>query len=183
MIFCGCVVASWKKLGRETLILSLHLCLVTLQYIPQLQKHLQSVTKKWICVHVKTIYIHHIIHKPFQSAYCLGGWPLLVDTCVMWMKILTTYNIVNCPLGYVTCPLKVRIVEPEEMTIARKWLVNTFLRQRIHKCNNRNCWRLRFLCCLCRLEYLKHSPASCSRRRKGNPLPGGITGPPCLWGI
>jgi hypothetical protein len=30
------------------------------------------------------------------------------------------------------------------------------------------------------LEYL---PASCRRRRKGNPVPGGITGSPCSWGI
>jgi hypothetical protein len=32
------------------------------------------------------------------------------------------------------------------------------------------------------VEYLHRSPASRRRRRKGNPVPGGITGPPCLWG-
>jgi hypothetical protein len=32
------------------------------------------------------------------------------------------------------------------------------------------------------LEYLHRSPASRRRRRKGNPVPGGITGPPCHWG-
>jgi hypothetical protein len=31
-------------------------------------------------------------------------------------------------------------------------------------------------------EYLHHSPASRRRRGKGNPVPGGITGPPCSWG-
>jgi hypothetical protein len=30
------------------------------------------------------------------------------------------------------------------------------------------------------LEYL---PASCKRRQNGNPVLGGITGPPCSWGI
>jgi hypothetical protein len=33
------------------------------------------------------------------------------------------------------------------------------------------------------LEYHHRSPASRKRRRKGNPVPGGITGPPCSWGI
>jgi hypothetical protein len=33
------------------------------------------------------------------------------------------------------------------------------------------------------LEYLHHSPASRKRGRKGNPVPRGITGPPCSWGI
>jgi hypothetical protein len=32
-------------------------------------------------------------------------------------------------------------------------------------------------------EYLHRSPASRRRRRKGNPVPGGVTGPPCSWGI
>jgi hypothetical protein len=32
-------------------------------------------------------------------------------------------------------------------------------------------------------EYLHHNPAICSRRRKGNPVPRGITGPPCFWTI
>jgi hypothetical protein len=33
------------------------------------------------------------------------------------------------------------------------------------------------------LEYLHRSPDSRKRRRKGNPVPGGITGRPCSWGI
>jgi hypothetical protein len=33
------------------------------------------------------------------------------------------------------------------------------------------------------LEYLHRSPASRKRRQKGNPVPGGITGPPCSWGL
>jgi hypothetical protein len=32
-------------------------------------------------------------------------------------------------------------------------------------------------------EYLHRSPTSHRRRRKGNPVPGGISGPPCSWGI
>jgi hypothetical protein len=32
-------------------------------------------------------------------------------------------------------------------------------------------------------EYLHRTPASGRRRRKGNPVPGGITVPPCSWGI
>jgi hypothetical protein len=32
-------------------------------------------------------------------------------------------------------------------------------------------------------EYLHRSPASRRSWRKGNPVPGGITGPPCSWGI
>jgi hypothetical protein len=32
------------------------------------------------------------------------------------------------------------------------------------------------------LEYPHPSCASPKRRRKGNPMPGGITGPPCSWG-
>jgi hypothetical protein len=32
------------------------------------------------------------------------------------------------------------------------------------------------------VEYLHRSPASRSRRRKGNPVPGVIPGPPCSWG-
>jgi hypothetical protein len=34
-----------------------------------------------------------------------------------------------------------------------------------------------------RVEYLHRSPASCKRRQTENPLPGGITRPPCSWGI
>jgi hypothetical protein len=33
------------------------------------------------------------------------------------------------------------------------------------------------------LEYFTVVPASRKRRQKGNPVPGGITGPPCYWGI
>jgi hypothetical protein len=33
-----------------------------------------------------------------------------------------------------------------------------------------------------RLKYLYRSPASRKGRRKGNLMPGGITGPPCSWG-
>jgi hypothetical protein len=33
------------------------------------------------------------------------------------------------------------------------------------------------------LEYLHCSSASRRRRRGGNPMPGGITGPPSRWGI
>jgi hypothetical protein len=32
------------------------------------------------------------------------------------------------------------------------------------------------------LEYLHRCPASRKRQQKGNPVPGGITGPPCSWG-
>jgi hypothetical protein len=31
------------------------------------------------------------------------------------------------------------------------------------------------------VEYLHRGPASHRRRRKGNPVPGGITGPACSW--
>jgi hypothetical protein len=34
-----------------------------------------------------------------------------------------------------------------------------------------------------RVQYLHRSPASRRRRRKGNPVPRGITGPPCSWWI
>jgi hypothetical protein len=33
------------------------------------------------------------------------------------------------------------------------------------------------------IKYLHRSPASRKRRRKGNPVPGGITGPPCSSGM
>jgi hypothetical protein len=33
------------------------------------------------------------------------------------------------------------------------------------------------------LEYLHRCPPSRKKRDKGNPVPGGITGPPCSWGI
>jgi hypothetical protein len=33
------------------------------------------------------------------------------------------------------------------------------------------------------IEYLRRSPASRKRRRKGNPVPGGKSGPTCSWGI
>jgi hypothetical protein len=32
------------------------------------------------------------------------------------------------------------------------------------------------------LEHLHRSPAISRRRRKGNPVPGGLTGPACHWG-
>jgi hypothetical protein len=32
-------------------------------------------------------------------------------------------------------------------------------------------------------EYLHRSPASRRKRRQGDTVPGGITGPPCPWGI
>jgi hypothetical protein len=34
--------------------------------------------------------------------------------------------------------------------------------------------------CVCGFH---RSPDSLRRGRKGNPVPGGITGPPCSWGI
>jgi hypothetical protein len=33
------------------------------------------------------------------------------------------------------------------------------------------------------VEYVHLSPASRRWRRKGNPVSGGLTGPPCFWGI
>jgi hypothetical protein len=33
------------------------------------------------------------------------------------------------------------------------------------------------------VKYLHRGPASCTSWRKGNPVPGGITGPCCSWGI
>jgi hypothetical protein len=42
---------------------------------------------------------------------------------------------------------------------------------------------IKYTPCGGRLEYLHRSPASRRRRRKGNPVPGGITGPPCHWDI
>jgi hypothetical protein len=33
------------------------------------------------------------------------------------------------------------------------------------------------------VEYLLRSLARRRTRRKGNPVPGAITGPPCSWGI
>jgi hypothetical protein len=40
-------------------------------------------------------------------------------------------------------------------------------------------------CILCGVgfDYLHRSPVSRKKRRKGNPVPGGITGPPCSWGM
>jgi hypothetical protein len=32
------------------------------------------------------------------------------------------------------------------------------------------------------VKYLHRRPASRRRRRKANPVPGGISGPPCSWG-
>jgi hypothetical protein len=37
--------------------------------------------------------------------------------------------------------------------------------------------------CRSRLKYLHRSPESRKRQQKGNPVPGGINGPPCSWGI
>jgi hypothetical protein len=34
-----------------------------------------------------------------------------------------------------------------------------------------------------RFEYFHRIPASSRSQRKGKPMPGGITGPPCSWGI
>jgi hypothetical protein len=75
-----------------------------------------------------------------------------------------------------------------------------FPRQRITTQQQRNCWKRRSLCGQCRgyirrinwrlwvspcvgsgFEYLHCSPASRSRRRKGNLVPWGITGPPSSW--
>jgi hypothetical protein len=36
---------------------------------------------------------------------------------------------------------------------------------------------------LAEFEYLHHSPMSRRRQRKRNPVPEGVTGPPCSWGI
>jgi hypothetical protein len=49
----------------------------------------------------------------------------------------------------------------------------------------RKFWRQRSLCFPCGdgLEYPHCSPASRKRRRKENPVPRGITGPPCSWGM
>jgi hypothetical protein len=43
----------------------------------------------------------------------------------------------------------------------------------------------KFIITLCRggVEYLYRSLAARGRRRKGNPVPVSITGPPCSWGI
>jgi hypothetical protein len=44
-------------------------------------------------------------------------------------------------------------------------------------------WRLISFLCEGGFEYLHRSPASRRRRRKGNPVSGGITKPPCSWGL
>jgi hypothetical protein len=71
--------------------------------------------------------------------------------------------------------------------------------QRIPTQQQGNCWKRCFLRGPCRnvnkrgnwsncdtvwggFEYLHRSPASRGRRRKGNPVPGGVTGPPFSWG-
>jgi hypothetical protein len=49
---------------------------------------------------------------------------------------------------------------------------------------NENKWdKMVSLQCGGGFEYLHRSPASRRRRRKGNPVSGGITGPACSWGI
>jgi hypothetical protein len=80
-------------------------------------------------------------------------------------------------------------------TIPDKLLMKTLSFWQIspHSCNNGHKeglslqWNLLIngLCNPCGggLEYLHCSSASRKRRPKGNPVPGGITGPPCSWGI
>jgi hypothetical protein len=46
-----------------------------------------------------------------------------------------------------------------------------------------NTWNIQILPCGGGVEYPHRSSASRRRRRKGNPVPGGITWPPCSWGI
>jgi hypothetical protein len=46
-----------------------------------------------------------------------------------------------------------------------------------------SCWRKKRDPCGGGVEYLDRNPASRRRRRRGNPVIGGTTGPPCSWGI
>jgi hypothetical protein len=67
----------------------------------------------------------------------------------------------------------------EELSVSRKRLVTACSQGKGYAHNN----ELMESVCGGGLEYLHLSPASRKRRRKGNPVPGGITEPPCSWGI
>jgi hypothetical protein len=51
----------------------------------------------------------------------------------------------------------------------------------VYKLYGPNTWCL--IPCGGGVEYHHRSPASRRRQRKGNPMSGDITGPPCAWGI
>jgi hypothetical protein len=55
-------------------------------------------------------------------------------------------------------------------------LRNTKIHHRSHK------FQILAIPCGGGVEYLHRSPAIRRRRRKWNPVPEGITGPPCPWG-
>jgi hypothetical protein len=61
-------------------------------------------------------------------------------------------------------------------------VVNRGLAYRVYNCNGITL-TLSETPCGGGLEYLHCIPASRKRRHKGNPVPEGITGSPCSWGI
>jgi hypothetical protein len=104
----------------------------------------------------------------------------------------------------VTWRLKAGIVESEETSIPRQWFgkyvlaatstevtIEVLLETMFHIRSVQSCYQRRefrygrrwWLPCGGGVEYLHRSPASRTKRRKGNPVPGGITGPPRSWAI
>jgi hypothetical protein len=95
--------------------------------------------------------------------------------------------------------------EPYQLAVTGSPLIYTTSQLPAFKTGLRNCYKFCILCvgnrlnfheinstlpfnilkglCGGGIECFHRSPASRKRRRKGNPVPGGISGPPCSWGI
>jgi hypothetical protein len=72
----------------------------------------------------------------------------------------------------------ISIVEtPEVLTEVTNEATNKLISRRIVSCLT---WKIPVLR---RVRITPPYPASHRKRRKRNPMPGGITGPPCLWRV
>jgi hypothetical protein len=72
--------------------------------------------------------------------------------------------------------------EPKQLCTDSKLYICTIMKES-GKCFASCSYRFRKQLPPCRggLEYHRRGPASRRRRRKGNPVPGDVTGPPCHW--
>jgi hypothetical protein len=79
--------------------------------------------------------------------------------------------------------LKIGIAVPEKTSTATQRSVNTFPWQIKHTSLQQYPGHRYATVSVCGdvFEHLHRSPGSRRRRRKGNPVPGGITGSPCSW--
>jgi hypothetical protein len=160
------------------------------------QKLFQSMSKYILCT-IYLLLLNCCWPSPAQWFLVLSlAGPMTIFYCLMAYDH-TIYLLSFTAIYIVTCCLKARIVEHRICLLLGNGSVNIFPWQWIHTQQQKNLWKRCFLCVpywgyITRTKRTKSlvpvwrrvrvpQPTSCRRQRKGNPVPGDKTGPPCFW--